>query len=463
MHMLRYLLSLTLLACAAAVFGQLVLRPNGTVDLPAGPWADTVLIAYDAQLPVGTLRRMDGNGNQRAVHAVFDEQHSGVLKGLLGKGLVAFEEQEVLLLKVNLLRVDIIGSDALCVLHAEVISRSDGVLQRLFESSVKVTTKNCGYDAECYEQNIQRALQGFLDLYRDRPSSTPAEISSEELHTPFLVDAANTAVFASDPPERGLYRDFMQFRMNSPDALVPFALRETVSSPGNMRIVKLKGFSNAAVDSLWGLSDGGNLYIRVGKEFMKIDRNDLGYRLYVRQASSYDPSAIVLGGMFFGVVGAGIVGVATSNKPPPILCDVDMLSGELTPSRPKKAGQDLAWHYFQLSRFTKTADTLVVASDGMEPVTLLKGQWTVLKFPPTADLKKVTITGPWMTETVSIDTNSDKEYVHLISVNKDGSIQITELKDQLRKSTLDKLSPQDHRPSGREVPSSSPASRHLRR
>lgn len=415
--------------------------------MPPGTWADTVLIAYDATLPVGTLRRTDGMGNERAQHVVFEQHPSDVLKALMGPGSAPADASSALLLKLNRLVVDEIGDGSLCLLHAEVIRRDSSNFARLFESSVQVRGKRCGSREECHEENIKDALQVFLNRYRKQGDRDPVPLAASDLELPFSIDTSNTPVLGAAGPKRGLYYNFMQFRRNEPDTLQDFATKETTYSPGDERIVRLKGIPANEADALWGFSNGSDAYVRVGRVFIKLSREGNTHSVYVPQAAAADAPAVMLGALYFGLVG-GLVAVAISSSGtgPSLLCDVDPLCGDLRPHDMRRQTADYAEHIFFVTRFAKGDGTVMLTTEGIDPVVLGRRQWTRFKLPPEAALRTITIAGPAGSEAVVIDTNTDKVNAYLIDVKKDGSIKVNRLNEQMRNSAMEDLKQEDKRP-----------------
>ncbi len=437
------------LALAGNAHAQLVLRPIETVERPPGTWTDTVLIAFDTQEPLGTLRRIDGMGEERAVHVVFEEHPATVVKRLLGPGVEALPGSRAHVLKVNRLRVDELGTRAVCLMHAEVLERSGEAYVRTFEGSVSVDSDRCGKKVDCHEHNIYKAVQEFLSNYQ-RAAKAHAleriEVHPSDLSLPFQVDPGNSPVLGETPLRRGLYRTFTQFRANAPDTLFAFDVRETLASTSDGDVIRLKHMPGPAVEQYWGLCDGTYAYVRVGRIFVRVRRSGSGFTALVPQPDSFDPSAVVLGGIFFGVVGGVIAGAASTDPNPPILCELNMLCGDLAPSDHRLHTKDFAANIFHVTRFAKDGSPISVTCDDLPTVLLGKGQWTSFELPPQAAMRNVLITGPKNSETISIATNSDKVRVYLITPKKDGTFTVSELNEQLRKGIIDELKPEDRRP-----------------
>lgn len=428
---------------------QLVLRPAGIVERPPGIWADTVIISFDVQEPMGTLRRVDGMGEERAMHVVFQDHAGAVLKNLLGPGLEAGPGSPALVVKVNRLRVDELGTRAVCLMHAEVLERTAGAYVRIYEGSVLVDGDRCGKKPDCHELNVHKALQEFLNNYQ-RSVGTPNVLRQavvlSDLAAPMHIDQGNSPVLGAAQLQRGLYRTFMQFRANAPDSLFDFETKETLASISEGDVVRLTHMPGAAVEQYWGLCDGVYAYVRVGRSFVRLRRSETGFTALVPQADPVDPGAVVLGGLFFGVVGGVIAGAASTSSSTSILCELNMLCGDLAPSDRRMRTKDYAANIFHVSRFTKDTSAIAVTCDGLAPVQLTKGQWTSFELPPQAVTRKVRITGKQNTETISITTNSDKVRVYLITPKKDGTVTVSELNEQMRAGIIDDLKPEDRRP-----------------
>jgi hypothetical protein len=421
---------------------QVVLDPLGAVVRPPGAWADTVLIAFDVKEPLGSVQNV---GTGRVVHVVFKDHPGAVLKRLLGPGLERDPNTEVLLLKLNRLHLDEAGANTYCHMHAELLRRKNGEYSRVFEEGITIRGQRRAGAAK-HEENILRALQDFLNRYDEQAkagSLTALRISDTLVGAPLSIGHADAPVLRTSAPRRGLYRTYMQMRMDTPDTLFSFELRETVNSLGNGQIVKLKRVPNAVVDEYWGLSDGRHPYARIGDSFVRLDRVENGFWASIPQPDTQDPGSIVMGGLFFGVMGAAIAAGATAESNAPVLCDLDLLCGELVP-RLNKA-DSYAMQVFHVTRFAKRADPITVVCEGKPTKQLIKGEWTAFLLPPQAAPVRVVVTGPLGEEVVEMDTNTDQTNVYLIDVKKDGTLSVARLKDQMREAVLDELKEEDRR------------------
>jgi len=423
---------------------QMVLRPTGIVDLPPGAWADTVLTTFDLEQPIGTLRRVDQLGDERATYAVFATHPATALKGLMGRGLVANGTDGALTLKVNRLRVDEIENRSICILHGEVLRRTGGRTVRLFESSVLTEADRCGNKESCHADNVRQALADFFELFKAGVAEGgPASPSAPSDATmAFRIDEKNTPVLAAVAPKRGLYRNFMQFRTNTPDLSQDFELKEAVGSPGDGSVVRVKHLNGEEREDCWGLSDGNHAYVRVGRTFVRLIKNGDGYLASVPMPQ--DASAIVMGGLFFGAIGAAVVAASTAPTEP-LLCELNMLGGDLVPRDPGLRKKDYGMNIFHVTRFAKYDAPIRVTCENMPPVELGKGQWTGLELPPQAGTRNVVVEGTTNHESVPISTNSDKVRVYLINVKKDGAVSVSELGEQMRDAVVKDLKKEDRR------------------
>lgn len=433
-----------LLSLAPSLWGQQVLDPRGVVDRPAGDWADTVLVAFDTRPPLGSVRRV---GMDRVMHCVLKDPAATVFRRMLGPGLMTDPQAEALVLKVNKLRVDEVGSASICHLHAEVLGRSHGAYTRLFEAPVLIQGDRATRDGSVHETNIVAALQEFLTLFAQRARDTaPAAVpvAHAALHVPMVVSATEAPILAIPRPKRGLYRDYLQMRMDRPDTLVDFELRESMASLGGRHLLKMKRVRDTDTDALWGLSDGVYPYMRVGNAFVRLDRTLHGYEALVPRSDTQDPGAILLGGLYFGLVGATIAAVATTTAQPPLRCELDLLCGELMPPGGVEAGYGST--VFQVSRFAKSGAPVHIAAPGGTAIDLAKGEWTSLRLPPQAGPVPITISTAGKSEMIELDTNTDLTHVYSINLKKDGRLVVARLGEQMRNAALDDLRTEDRRP-----------------
>lgn len=430
---------------------QLVLRPTGVIERPSGNWTDTVLTTFDLDQPIGTLRRVDGFGDEHALHAVFTAHPATVLKGLLGPGLVAMGTEHALTLRVNRLRVDELGNRAVCILHGEILQLGDAQPVRLFETSVMVENDRCGKKETCHEENVRQALANFFDLYKSALADggrAPRALEASDPEGSFVVNEENSPVLAAMAPKRGLYRTFMQFRSNAPDTVMEFELKEALESPGDGSVVRAKHLNGEEREDCWGLSDGNHAYVRVGRIFVRLTRNDDGFQASVPMPKENDVGAVVLGGLFFGAIGGAIAGgVAVASAPlgPPLLCELNMLGGDLVPRDPNFSKKDLGMNIFHVSKFAKHEAPIHIVCEKTATVELVKGQWTGLELPPQAAALNVMVRGVLNEVIVPITTNTDRVTVYLINMKKDGAVSVSELGEQMRNAVMKDLKKEDRR------------------
>ncbi|MBL7953649.1 MAG: hypothetical protein JNJ91_01330 [Flavobacteriales bacterium] len=427
---------------------QLRVSPTETLHRPAGRWADSVLVSFNPEDPLAIVRRVNSMGEQRTLFVIFDGEPSHVIEPLLGPGLVPFYEDSVRILKVNRIRSDEVGPISSCNLHAEVITRQGGTLLRSYEATVGVSGSKCGKDEACHEQNLVRALQSFLDgfaLAKSRGELGNEVLSEADLSAPFVVEASNSAILRVDAPKRGLYRTYMQMRMDQPDTLNAIELREAGNSLGDGHMVKLKHIPEAVVDEYWGLSDGSHAYVRWGKSFLRLERAGTEFFTSVPQPDTQDATAAALGGLFFGLIGGVVLSVATATSNPPIICDLDLLTGDLVPRSRDVDSSSYAQNIFLFTRYAKGAEFVTIQCELDDTTSLAKGQWTNFKFPPRSSPIKIEIKAATGSEVVQLDTNTDQVSVYLIDVKRDGELTVNELGEQMRNSVIRDLKGEDER------------------
>jgi len=425
---------------------QLVFQTTRSVQRPPGQWADTVLVSFDPTEAIGGLRRVDPAGIMRTTHIVWPEHPSAALMRMLGPGAGDHMADGMLCLKLNRLKIDERNGDSYCSMHAEVIQRTGVTFRRVYESSITVKADRCREDIRCHEDNLASALQQYFQAY-ETYLATPEASSVEvpDISSPFVADSTNTPILGAQVLHAGLYRTFEDMRMNKPDTLYQVDLREHSGSDGALQIVELKGMRAGDEEKYWGLNNGINVYKRFGHLYYRLDRIGDGYSTLIPPPSTVDPSAVVLGGIFFGVIGAGIVAAASEKQPPPILYDVEMLCGGFVPHDEELIRRTFAQHIFYVTSFAKSDAPITLSFNGPSTRTISRAQWTAVTLPPSASLRRVTLTSDSSEEVIYIDTNHDGVVVHLVDVDKDGTLVVKKLNEQMQVATLEKLKEADRR------------------
>lgn len=431
-----------------ATQAQFFVELKGTIDLPTGRWADSVLVAFDPASPIGIIHT---ERTAETVHAYFKDPVDVALQKVLRKpGSVPATGPE-LVIKVNKLHLEEFGVAAQCGLHLEVLERTGTRHVRRFEYGTTVTSKKGETARDDHSRNILRALRQCLAAFvlaEQQGRLTDLPVADSLLHTPMHVGSAEAPILGEGWFEPGLYHTFMDMRMDKPDTTFSIAILEKAKSAGDDQVVHLLHLDRSLTDSIWGFNNGYSTYKNLGgNNFIRLDRSGGIFRASIPPPENNHVAVVAVGGALFGVIGAVAVAAGSSAPTGPIACELDMLSGDLRPTASIESQSALkVLHIFHYSRFAEKNVDLRISYGDAPAVTLKKRQW--MKVEPTPGLEKLVVTVRSVTgETyaVELDTNVQRTEVYLIDVDKDGTITVNRSKEPMASSVIDDLKAENER------------------
>lgn len=441
--MVRSVMSVCCGLLAWACSGQTAVEPIGQLDLPPGAWADTVFIAYDTRHPLGVR---PGVGPYLPEYLLLREHPATMLKRLFGDVPAQDPRSERLFLKVNRLHVDEVDGHSTCDLHAEVLRGADGRFTRLYESPERVRSERKGSDARAHGMNVVAVVQAFLNGFQAAAESgklTDVPVAAARLTAPLPITSVEAPILGVDRPKRGLYRSFMQMRMNEPDSLFAFVLTPLADGSGENNTVIVNGVSKAAVEAYWGLSDGTHAYVRVGRDFVRLDHHLGGFEARIPLWSKPDASTAFVVGLTFGMLGVAILYATGDQQTGTLTVDLEMLCGELIPRSELLEEPPSAVHIITYEPSSKANAPIIIEVPGASPVTLQRGQWTSVRLPLQLDPVRIAVKCPLSHWTIHANTATINTEIHAASLTKDGRLGIGKLREYDRLQVLHTLKEED--------------------
>ncbi|MGV3637190.1 MAG: hypothetical protein ACO1NQ_06035 [Flavobacteriales bacterium] len=426
-------------ACSA----QTAVDPIGPLDLPAGAWADTVFIAFDTRQPLGVR---PGSGAYLPEYLLLREHPATVLKRLFGDGLAKDPRAERLFLKVNRLHVDEVDGYSTCDMHAEVLRGADGRFTRLYESPEHVRTDRKWADARTHGANVVAVVQAFLNGFQTAAESgqlTDVPVPPAQLSVPLPITSQEAPILVVDRPKRGLYRTFMQMRMDQPDSLFAFELSPVPDEMAKNNTVYVNGMPKAAVEAYWGLSDGTHAYVRVGQDFVRLDPHLGGFEARIHLWSQPDPATAFAVGLTFGMLGVAILFASWDQPAGHLLVDLDMLCGELIPRSALLQEPPSALHIITYKGTSKGDGPIIIEVPGSVPITLRRGQWTSARLPLQLEPVHIVVEGPLGRSTIQASTATINTEIHVASLTEEGGLGVAKLRENERLTVLHALKEED--------------------
>lgn len=405
-------------------------------------WSDTVLLGIDPTAPLGFSGREELEIRTLSPLSVS-------LGGLMPRSTAASGDAPRWVLKVNRLHPEEVNDAVRCALHIEVLERRPEGHVRLFEHGTIRTAYVTGHTAADHAHNIREALMEVLAAFdqahlENRLTATPVALSA--LASLFIPGVNEAPILGAGTFRPGVYRTFLDMRQDRPDTTVLFRVRETLRSPGEQHVLRMKDIDHAVRDSIWGFSTGPALYRRVGRDFLRLDRNGPSFTTTIPATAENIAIGVSLG-VSFGLVGVGVGLLLTPPPQPPVICDLNMLCGDLVPRAYRMEEAVIhTTHVFHFSRFSKSDSCVVVHLNDSTAIPLRKGQWASMTPTPQRSPIDVSVTGPnGQRQHVQVDTHAEQTMVYLVEVKKDGAMSMTKLKDPMRGSVIDDLRAEDKR------------------
>ncbi len=434
--------------------GVIKLSKVTPLAVPEGLYIDSVIASFSDSARIGTVLRGLGNKPIPAFVA------GGIAEGIHGvlKNPEGDDRALHCTMRVNALDIREISTGtsekATCALNFELLSLTDSGWVRLFDHAA-LTTVGGGLDATGKQAaNIVEAFaQGFAEFSRLHHSG--------ELPIPVLVDAPKAGVNAAEnraypvllvgAPARGSYRSFMAFRDQQPDTSVAFTMKAVGKDDPLREMYKLKTARDEAMPSEpWGVSDGKQLYINMGKRFLRMNRsgNEFKANYGLGGSGQVDATAIAIG-VGFGLLGVLVYyGTSGTTEQQHIPVRLDMLTGDLVPVYDPRLGgpvkDETSDHLFQYSRICPMDTTVKILVYGGLEAELTKEGYHILKLVPRPDPVPVEIQvgdGPPTSVEISTVRIGGDPSVYLIKVGKDAIPTVDRLGVSMAGPVLQKLDP----------------------
>lgn len=408
---------------------------------------DSVITTFDPNGSIGVVQKGAAN---KPVNAFLQGDARTELKALLDRLHTGGSEGQHVVLKVDTIEISertmATRELAFCRFAAEVLERSDSGWTSTYSFGTTLVHSG-GMDAtDDHATNIAHALDNCLRRYAraiDRSNLTGRPISERQLRRPFLRRAEEIAAVSGDKVKKGIYFSFMDFVEGTPDTTTAVDQRESKHTTETTRVMKMK--SGGSELMAWGYSDGTRLYVNTGSEYNEVQFGREGlYTYWSPVASSEVDAGAVIGGLLFGVLGAGVAVLATPEKPgAPVRLDLDLLAGSLVRTHGNKSTMRSSEHWFYYTDHCKMDTSACLFLYGGEEGCLRKGQHHVVRLTPRVAPAPVEVRIGDQRIPAELNTNATTDQVYLISVNEHGELKVDKLSVSMASAILDKLDPEN--------------------
>lgn len=430
---------------------QEVVSPIGMVGSTHGVSRQTVYIGCDPQHPLGVV---SDPISERYTHIVADRPLNELFVALLnGDQGTDHPDTASLFLKVNRVRLDVVGRRPYCLLHAEVISRVGTDPVRIFERAVAVGGRTEEYTRkEGFGGALRYALQEYLEAYAKAVAEgrlTSVPVTEQALSQPMDLGPDLAPILHEPVLRKGLYPTFLHMRNNRPDTTFTIDERDFSRSRMSDKVLRYKDPSPVHATA-WGFCDGEATYMRVGRDLIRLDRTAKGFVGVIPQYQSVNYVPLVVGGGLLGALIGAAVGVGISSSMSGMVVgyapyELDLTSGDFIPLNSHGANT-YGSLVFYFDPYSKGTDTITVAMGRDQPVKLTKGQWTMFLPTPSATPVPVLISAKDATVQVAIDTNNDLAKTYLLGISGKGELKADRLNVNMEDKIFRKLQPEDRVP-----------------
>lgn len=431
---------------------QVVVGPTGVVGSTHGISRRTVYVGCDPNHPLGVV---SDAMTQRYTHIVADRPLDKLFVALLDGGQDAsLPDTSSLFLKVNRVRLDVVGLQPYCLLHAEVIAKQGPDHVRVFERAVAVGGRTKEYARkEGFGGALRYALQQYLAAFSkafEEGDLTAVPIAADALTQP-MEPGPELAPILHDPVLRkGLYPTFLHMRNNNPDTTYTIDERDFSRPWVSDKVFRYKDPSPAHA-AAWGFCDGEAAYMRIGRDLIRLERTDKGFLGHLPRYQSMTYVPVVVGGGLLGALIGAAVGVGVSASMSGMIIgyapyELDLTSGDFIPSYVNGMNETYGSVIFYFDTYSKGADTITVDLGREQVVKLAKGQWTMFLPTPSATPVPVLISSNGATVPLAIDSNSDITKTYLLGIYGKGELKADRLNVNMEEKIFKKLQAEDRVP-----------------
>ncbi len=326
-----------------------------------------VIDARPIRTHIGVVQR--GLGNVKT-QAFFEEGLETQLQNLFNRSLPAKDGYVPVIAKVTRLTISehttFTSEKATAAVAIDFITQRQDSLFLLFQASSLV--QNGGLDVTAlHDDNLALALSECVDQFRESdwkvamnnaPLITPEQLTST---VAYKLETADTPIFQTLTPVRGMYQTFLEFRKNAPSLTQVFVTESEPHRGKNWEGInkitpyyELPNQKREKVEDVWGFSDGKQSYIYYQKEYFPLRRQGEGF-LFDAYAAP-DAGTVGAASLMGGLVGGAIAAAATSNRKQTYFLDV-------------VTGQVIEWNS-TAGQMHKAGNTAQIASYGSANITI---------------------------------------------------------------------------------------------
>ena len=220
------------------------------------------------------------------------------------------ENSEHLILRINKLIIyENVYSNmqlSICEMNVSFITKKNNKFYENFQAGLFIENYSQIDVSGQHSNNIIQALKICFEQYMDRKDSNKLSNEYYYKETDVFSNPLNNSCYPItmiDSLKKGIYSTFYDFRDFTPDTLKHFDVKYTGEKDDSIMTV-IKGADGKKITDIWGFSDGKRNYIRFGKGYYSLLKDNGSFIIY-----DYPPdfeskirNAQMIGGIFFTII-----------------------------------------------------------------------------------------------------------------------------------------------------------------
>ena len=317
--------------------------------------------------------------------AYFQQSLEQELHGFFAKTFKKGDGKESISIRVNHLFIyEVIYSDreyAYAELNLSFLKKNKNHYIELLE--VGTSAEKIGMDVtKHHPTNIVNAIGGCFKEFNEKRKK--GQLQNKEIALSdigeYSLRAKDYPVFNSPSASKGIYKTFNDFRQNKPRSITDFDLDYYRDEDINLIAADLYWDKNTPKEErkIWGINDGENDFIRIGKSFYKITKKEDEFQVVAPLVKNNN--GVLIGAALGGVIGGVVGGLMDGSFVKYDEYRIDFVTGNILPLKEPLYRKIESRLYLCSSRYSKKE--MVLKIDGKEKCKLLSGEYMKLSFAP---------------------------------------------------------------------------------
>jgi hypothetical protein len=439
--------------------------------LPGWIFADTytVMLRYHAatfRLPGYLIQKVVNAGNEdscigfaqlgvgnKKVAAFFSTGIADEISLFLSRTLHPDANAIPLILQINKLKIYEITYNnseiGACMLNVSFIRQSGNQYTELLNAAIEIHRHGAVDVTGMQEENISRAFDSCFTEFNRRAAAGKFEeriIPAELLWKDPLSGEKPFPIMEAQSFPRGIYHSFYDFRDDKPDTRINFTVKYDRNKKDSLYVKASADFEeNIKKDAIWGFSDGKDVFVRMGKRYVKLSREGNAWVTKCK-LGEFDPDvagvsagaigAAVAAGIMFGALGGAaagaLAGSSASSSNYLVKLKVDFYTGRPGLFTEPEAFKVEATTLFTLSKATAHGMRACLFINGKYRGSIQTGEYIRIVTPSKVENLDIRLVSDGVSYSEKIDARLFQTQVFLIKIKKGKSINLLRTFEQVR-------------------------------